>query len=110
MRDSEILTHPSLLKPGTHPIRVTRHLRVFAAALSLATLLSVSACTTSTESDAQRRSEANSAAGKLGQAAHSVAVHTEKAAKVVGRKLDKAAHQAHEGWEESARKDNNSKR
>ena len=84
-------------------------LRVFAAALLLSAMLSVSGCT-STESEAQRHADANSAAGKLGQAAHSVAVHAEKAAKVAGRKLDKAAHQAHEGWEESARRDNNSKK
>ncbi|MDQ2775724.1 MAG: hypothetical protein M3Y57_12525 [Acidobacteriota bacterium] len=88
---------------------MTTSFRGFAAALLLSAILSVSGCSTSTESEAQRRSEANSAAGKLGQAAHNVAVHTEKAAKVVGRKLDKAAHQAHEGWEESARKDNGKK-
>jgi hypothetical protein len=98
------------LEGRSRPIGVTTSFRVFAAALLLSAILSVSGCSTSTESDAQRRSEANSAAGKLGQAAHKVAVHTEKAAKVVGRKLDKAAHQAHEGWEESASKDSNGKK
>lgn len=110
MPDSKIVTHSSLLSDPDHPTAVTRSIRLLPIGLFVAALLLLSGCSTSTESESQRRSDANSAAGKLGQAAHSVAVHTERAAKVAGRKLDKAAHQAHEGWEESARKDNNSKK
>lgn len=88
---------------------MTRSFHVIAAALFAAVVLFMAGCTSS-ESEAQRHQEANSAAGKLGQAAHKVAVGTEKAAKVAGRKLEKAAHQAHEGWNESARKDQNSKK
>jgi hypothetical protein len=32
-------------------------------------------------------------------------VEADKAGQVIGRKLDKAAHDAHEGWKEAARKD-----
>jgi hypothetical protein len=53
----------------------------------------------------ERREDANSAAGKVGQAAHKVATEAGKATRAVGRQLDKAAHDAHEGWKEAARKD-----
>jgi hypothetical protein len=57
------------------------------------------------ETPEQRRDDANTAAGKVGQAAHKVAVEAGKASRAVGRELDKAAHDAHEGWKEAARKD-----
>ena len=57
------------------------------------------------ETPEQRREDANTAAGKVGQAAHKVAVEAGKASRVIGRELDKAAHDAHEGWKEAARKD-----
>lgn len=56
------------------------------------------------ESEEQRRHDANTVAGKLGQAAHKAAVETDKAGRVIGKKLDKAAHDAKEGWQEDARK------
>lgn len=56
-----------------------------------------------TQTDRQREADANSAAGKAGKAAHTAAVKAGAAATVVGRKLEKAAHQAHEGWKEAAR-------
>jgi len=56
-----------------------------------------------TESPEQRHRDANTVAGKLGQAAHKVAVQADHASKVVGRKLEKAAHDAHEGWVEAGR-------
>jgi hypothetical protein len=71
-------------------------------------LLTLSACGTR-ETEAERRREANTPAGKVGQAAHKVAVEADKAGRVIGRKLDKAAHDAHEGWKEAARKDSTSK-
>lgn len=75
----------------------------FFAALTLAAGIAVSACGPR-ESEAQRRHDANSPAGKIGQAAHRAAVEADKAAAVAGRKLDKAAHDAREGWNEDARK------
>jgi hypothetical protein len=57
------------------------------------------------ETPEQRRDDANTAAGKVGQAAHKVAVEAGKASRVIGRELDKAAHDAHEGWKEAAKKD-----
>ena len=52
-----------------------------------------------------RRGDANTPAGKAGQAAHKVAVEAGKAGRVIGRKLDKAAHDAHEGWKQAAQND-----
>jgi len=57
------------------------------------------------ETPEQHRDEANTPAGKVGQAAHKVAVEAGKASRAIGRELDKAAHDAHEGWKEAARKD-----
>ena len=75
----------------------------FLAPLMIAGLLVAGSCGPR-ESDTQRRHDANTAAGKVGQAAHRAAVEADKAAAAVGRKLDKAAHEAHEGWKEDARK------
>lgn len=57
------------------------------------------------EAERQRRDDADSAAGKLGKVAHSVAVQSGKAANAVGRDLSKAARQAHAGWQEAAQQD-----
>lgn len=73
--------------------------RACALAVSLMLLLSCSQ-----ETEEQRHREANTVAGKLGQAAHKAAVETDKAGRVIGKKLDKAAHDAKAGWEEDARK------
>lgn len=70
----------------------------------LAAALTFGGCT-SAESPAQRHEDANTPAGKVGKAAHAVAVETGKAANAAGRQLEKAAHQAHEGWKEAARND-----
>ena len=56
------------------------------------------------ESPAEKHREANTPAGKLGQVAHKAAVEADKAGRVIGRKLDKAAHDAKEGWNEDAHK------
>ncbi len=80
-------------------------IRVVTGILFLSAVLTFGGCSRSTESAGQRSDDANSPAGKLGKAAHTVAVHTEKAAKVAGQKLANAAHQAHEGWKEAARED-----
>ena len=82
--------------------------RKYVGAVVLTGLLLTGACG-SRESEEQRHREANTPAGKLGQAAHKVAVEANKAGKVVGQKLDKAAHDAHEGWKEAARKDQGQK-
>ncbi len=73
-------------------------------ALFIGILLTLSACGYR-ETTEERRQDANTAAGKVGQAAHKVAVEAGKASRAVGRQLDKAAHDAHEGWKEAARKD-----
>jgi len=81
---------------------------IYSAALLAVALLSLAACRP-TESEAQRRQEANTPAGKLGQAAHKAAVEVDKAGRAVGRQLDKAAHDAREGWKEDARRDTGKK-
>ncbi|MFL6414235.1 MAG: hypothetical protein ACJ74Y_00990 [Bryobacteraceae bacterium] len=57
------------------------------------------------ETPQERQEDANSPAGKVGQAAHKAAVEAGKAGRAIGRELDKAAHDAHEGWKEAGRKD-----
>jgi hypothetical protein len=79
-----------------------------AGSIALAGLLALAACG-SHESREERHRDANTPAGKVGQAAHKVAVQADKAARVVGRKLDKAAHEAHEGWKEASRNDQDKK-
>ena len=61
------------------------------------------------QSEAQRRHDANTPAGKVGQVAHKAAVEADKAGRAIGRKLDKAAHDAREGWNEDARRERSSK-
>lgn len=56
------------------------------------------------ESQQQREHDANTVAGKIGQAAHQAAVQADKAGRVIGRQLGKAAHDAHEGWKQDERK------
>lgn len=77
-------------------------------ALLCASLLLSAACGPR-ESEAQRQAEANSPAGKLGQAAHKASVEVDKAGRVLGRELGKAAHDAHAGWKEAERKDREKK-
>lgn len=72
-------------------------------------LLFPTACVRSRESESQRNADANSPAGKLGKAAHAVAVETGKAADVIGRDLDKAARQAHAGWQQAAQQEKEKK-
>jgi hypothetical protein len=79
-----------------------------AAAVFSASLL-VSAACGPRETEGQKRADANTPAGKLGQAAHKAAVEADKAGRVMEKKLDKAAHDAHEGWKEAARKDQDKK-
>ena len=49
--------------------------------------------------------DANTPAGKVGQAAHKAAIEAGKAGRAISRELDKAAHDVHEGWKEESRKD-----
>jgi hypothetical protein len=80
-----------------------------ATAIFLACLLLAGDACTSRESEAERHRDANTPAGKVGQAAHKAAVQADKAGRVVSRELEKAAHDAHEGWKEAARKDQEKK-
>jgi hypothetical protein len=57
------------------------------------------------ESTDQQRKEASTPAGRVGQVAYEAAKESEKAAKVAGKELSKAAHEAHEGWKDAAEKD-----
>ena len=75
----------------------------FLAPLMIAGLLLAGSCGPR-ESETRQHHDANTPAGKVGQVAHRAAVEADKAAAAVGRKLDKAAHDAHEGWKEDARK------
>jgi hypothetical protein len=83
-------------------------LRIRTMLIAAALLASLAACGPH-ESEEQRRHEANTAAGKIGQGAHRAAVEADKAGRVIGRQLDKAAHDAREGWNEDARKDRDRK-
>ena len=77
----------------------------YAKVLILTAALFLGACGRSYESASQREKEANSPAGKVGQVAYKVAKGTGKVVKAAGKELGKAAHQAREGWKESARQD-----
>lgn len=70
----------------------------------LGAFLSLAACGYR-ETPQERHGDANTPAGKVGQAAHKAAVEADKAGRAIGRQLDKAAHDAHEGWKEASRKD-----
>lgn len=82
--------------------------RLCIGATLVLSLMSFTACV-SRETSEERHRDANTPAGKVGQAAHKVAVEADKAGRVIGRQLDRAAHDAHEGWKEAARKDKNAK-
>jgi hypothetical protein len=69
----------------------------------LAAALMLGGCT-SRQSAEQRRADANTPAGKVGQAAHKVAIEADKASKVAARKIQQAAHDAKAGWQEDAQK------
>jgi hypothetical protein len=91
-------------RPGHHTI-VRLSKRLLTSVFVISALVSLGGCSRTSESPQQRQADANSAAGKVGKAAHRVAVETQKAADAAGRKLAKAAHQAHEGWKEAAQED-----
>ena len=76
----------------------------FVAMMAIAGMIGLSACGPR-ESTEQRRRDANSPAGKVGQVAHKAAVQADKTARAIGQQLGKAAHDAHEGWKEAARND-----
>lgn len=73
--------------------------------IAIGSTLALTSCIGSRESPAERERNANTAAGKVGRAAHAVAKQTEKAARAAGKKLGQAAHEAHDGWQEAARAD-----
>ena len=54
--------------------------------------------------NSEQNNDANSLAGRLGQAAHKFSRQADKAAQSMGKDLKKAAHDAHEGWKEEDRK------
>lgn len=64
----------------------------------------------SRQSEEERRRQANTPAGKVGQAAHKAAVEAGKASRKIGQHLGKAARDMHAGWKEAARKDQEKKK
>jgi hypothetical protein len=73
-------------------------------------ILIISACSRPGEREraAQRereQSDRNSAAFKLGEAAHEVAKHAERTAAAAERKLEEGARKAGEGWKEKEKED-----
>lgn len=78
------------------------------AAVLLAVAVLMTSCGPRETAEQQHR-EANTPAGKVGQVAHKAAVEADKAGRVIGRELGKAAHDAREGWKEDARKDKGTK-
>ena len=81
----------------------------FVLVATAAVLATLSACGSRQSKEEQHR-QANTPAGKVGQAAHKMAVEAGKASRAVGRQLDKAARDAHAGWKEAARKDQERKK
>jgi hypothetical protein len=71
-----------------------------AGVILLTGLVALGACRSS-----EPKPAADTAAGKLGQAAHKAVVEANKDAKAVGREINKAAREAHAGWNEEARKE-----
>ena len=63
-------------------------------------LLSLSACSR----HSQRDRDENSAAFKVGEAAHEVAKHAEKTAAAAGRQLEDSARKASEGWKQKKKR------
>ncbi|MCU1292017.1 MAG: hypothetical protein JWP08_867 [Bryobacterales bacterium] len=73
-------------------------------------LLPLAGCVGSGQGEDQKRADANSAAGKVGKAAHAAAVQSGKAASAVGKDLSKMARQAHAGWQDAAQQEKAKKR
>lgn len=78
--------------------------------LALLAILTVSGCSfkTQRQRDAERERQLrdeHSAAFKVGEAAHELAKHAEKAADAAGRALEENARKANEGWKAKDRED-----
>ena len=73
-------------------------------------LLPVAGCLSSNQSESQKHADANTPAGKVGKAAHAVAVQSGKAANALAKDLGKAAREARAGWQEAAEQDKEKKR
>ena len=76
----------------------------FAGTLIVIGVISLVACS-SPPRPKTRSGNADTPAGKVGQAAYKASVKIGEAGKAVGQKLNTAAHNAHAGWNEAARKD-----
>jgi hypothetical protein len=78
--------------------------------VGLLLIVTLSACShpTERERDAQRareESDRNSAAFKVGEAAHEIAKHAEKTAAAAERELEESARKAREGWKQKEKED-----
>ena len=76
----------------------------FAGTLIVIGLISLAACSSPPRSKT-RSGNADTPAGKVGQAAYKASVKIGEAGKKIGQKLNTAAHNAHAGWNEAARND-----
>lgn len=81
---------------------------IYVPAIFVTGLLMLSGCGPH-QSAEQRHEDANTPAGKLGQAAHRATVEANKASQAIRRQLGQAAHDAREGWKEDARKQRQNK-
>lgn len=73
-----------------------------------AIILTLGACSHPSDREAQREREErdrNSAAFKVGEAAHEIAKHAEKTAAAAERQLQESARKAREGWKEKDKED-----
>ena len=80
----------------------------FVGILIFVGVISSTACSAPPRPKTQNGS-ANTPSGKLGQAAYKASVAIDKAGKKIGQDLNTAAHNAHAGWNEAARKDKDKK-
>jgi len=71
-------------------------------------ILGISGCYSRSSGDQQ--SADDTAAYKAGKAAHKLAKESEEAAKALGHTIQRDAHEAHEGWKESAQEDRDKQR
>lgn len=72
--------------------------------IALLVVLSLSACSHSRKRE-HEESDRNSAAFKVGEAAHEVAKHAEKTAETAERELKESARKAAEGWKQKEKED-----
>ncbi len=97
--DRDRAREPEAWSRHRHPITMKHAVTLLLAG----SLVFLGACSKHETAD-QQRHEADTVAGKMGQAAHRAAVQADKAGRALGRQMAHAAHDAHEGWKEDAQR------